>query len=352
LRIANRILREIEADNPKHSVLSYDLALTYAQLGDMKSAYKFFKRSFHLNARDYTSGIFALMTGDLIGADTRKLEDVLVENLSLENETKEIIKYETLLHLRDNNYRAIQEWLDKNPNIDRNNLFDLGFGYLITTILDEDIDNQKRNKKIAKKILGKLPNDIFAHLIYLYSNFRDLDIKQFSKEVIHHFQVNRLPFYDFYYGARITQEMFIKFHLLTGQLQQLETKLEHYYKVELKNPEGIIQALALTKLYNKHFEQSYRLYNKLIDDFNVKDSRTLFLAGVSAIASKHFANAVALFELAKLRNKLNYETRYALGLLYLEVKNFNAGGVQFKRFRGEKFYSDFFDFNVEIPKSY
>jgi len=350
LRTANRILREIQKENPKHAVLHYDLALTYAQLGDMKSANKHFKRSFHLNARDYMSGIFSLLTGDLIGADLRKLEDVLKENLSLENDSEKIKEYEALLYLRENNYRGIQKWLDTNPDISRDNLFELGFGYLITTILDTDYENQKRNKKIAKKILGKLPNDIFAHLIYLYSNYHDLDIKEFSKEIIHHFQVHRLPLYDFYYGARITQEMFIKFNLLTGQLERLQTKLNRYYKVELKNPEGIVQALALTKLYNRNYEGAYRLYNKLIDDFQVKDSRTLFLAGVSAIASKHYANAVALFELAKLRNKMNLETRYALGLLYLDSKNFSAGGIQFKRFGGEKFYSDFFDFNVEIPE--
>jgi len=350
LRTANRILREIQKENPKHAVLHYDLALTYAQLGDMKSANQHFKRSFHLNARDYMSGIFALLTGDLIGADLRKLEDVLKENLSLENDSEKIKEYEALLYLRENNYRGIQKWLDTNPDISRDNLFELGFGYLITTILDTDYENQKRNKKIAKKILGKLPNDIFAHLIYLYSNYHDLDIKEFSKEIIHHFQVHRLPLYDFYYGARITQEMFIKFNLLTGQLERLQTKLNRYYKVELKNPEGIVQALALTKLYNRNYEGAYRLYNKLIDDFQVKDSRTLFLAGVSAIASKHYANAVALFELAKLRNKMNLETRYALGLLYLDSKNFSAGGIQFKRFGGEKFYSDFFDFNVEIPE--
>jgi len=273
----------------------------------------------------------------------------LKENLSLELETKEIKDILALLHFRKDNYNALQKWLHNLKSPENEDLFNLGFIYLITTII-ENPENWEINQKVARRILGKLPEDLFANMLYLYSRFKDLDIKEFSKTVIHHFQVNRLPLYDFYYGARITQEMFIKLNLLTGQLQPLEKNIEHYYKIELKNPRGIIQALALTKLYNRKYEESYQLYNKLIDEYNVKDSRTLFLAGVSAIAAKHYANAVALFELARLRNKMNLETRYALGLLYLEAKNFRAASIQFKKFPNEQFYSDFFDFNVKIPE--
>ena len=349
LRIANKILQDMANKNSKHAILHYDLALTYAQLGDMRSAYQHFKRSFHLNARDYLSGVFTLLSGDLIGADTSKLEDVLKENISLEPETKQIKYILALLEFRKNNYNALQKWLYNLKNPENEDLFNLGFIYLITTII-ENPENWKINQKVARRILGKLPEDLFANMLYLYSKFKDLDIKEFSKTVIHYFQVNRLPLYDFYYGARITQEMFIKLNLLTGQLQPLEKNIEHYYKIELKNPRGIIQALALTKLYNRKYEESYQLYNKLIDEYNIKDSRTLFLAGVSAIAAKHYANAVALFELARLRNKMNLETRYALGLLYLEAKNFRAASIQFKKFPNEQFYSDFFDFNVKIPE--
>ncbi len=350
LRTANRILREIVGGHPKHAVLHYDLALTYAQLGNMSSAHEHFKKSWHLNSRDYISGLFALMTGDLIGANTEKLEEVFRENLTLEDDSDEIKVYETILHFRNGNLNAMQSWLDELKPKDENDLFNLGLGYLTTTILDRYPENGERNKRFAKKILGKLPNDILTHLMYLYSNFKDLDIKEFSREVIKYFQLNQLPLYDFYYGARVTQEMFVKFHLLTGQLETLEKKLRKFYKVELKNPEGIAQALALTMLYNKNYEDSYQLYNKLIDDFDVKDSRTLFLAGVSAVASKHYANGVALFELAKLKNHLNLETRFGLGLLYLEAKNFEAAGIQFKRFDAGEFHSDFFDFNIAVPE--
>jgi hypothetical protein len=51
-----------------------------------------------------------------------------------------------------------------------------------------------------------------------------------------------------------------------------------------------------------------------------------------------------------MKNKMNLETRFALGLLYLEAKNFEAGGVLFKRFENAPFFSDFFDFNVKTAE--
>jgi len=56
---------------------------------------------------------------------------------------------------------------------------------------------------------------------------------------------------------------------------------------------------------------------------------SFFLAGIAAIGSKHSANAVALFELAKLEDPNNFESRYALGLLYLEQGNIRAASIQF-----------------------
>jgi tetratricopeptide (TPR) repeat protein len=347
LRTANKILKEIEKDNPKHAILHYDLGLTYAQLGDMSKASSHFVKSFHLDSRDYISGVFALMTGELAGEDLSKLGEVLNENLTYEDQTPEKRFIQALLQFKKGSTAGLKDWLDSPDNQIKSNIFHMGLAYL-STLSTGDIE---ANRLIAKRIFSKLPEDILANMLYMYSSFKDLDIKEFSKKVIRHFQTHQLPLYSFYYGSRITQEMFIKFHLLTGYIKELEKKLEHFYRVEIKNPEGIAQALALTKIYSKNFEEAYKLYNKLIDDYGVKDSRTLFLAGLSAVASKHYPNAVALFELAKLKNIMNLETRYALGLLYLQTKNFEAGGVQFKRFGSSPFFSDFFDFNIDHHSS-
>ncbi|EJF06519.1 hypothetical protein ThvES_00013870 [Thiovulum sp. ES] len=343
LRLANKMLREMEQDNPKHAILQYDLGLTYAQLGDMKTASEHFVKSFHLDSRDYISGVFALLTGELAGQDLEQLGQVLHENLAFEPDGKNKELILSLLAFQRGAMSSLKEWLDKSGESKKNDLFQLGLAYLSTIY----IDDVKGNKEIARLIYGKLPEDILSNMLYMYSNFKDLDIKEFSRETIAHFQNRQLPYSDFFYGSRITQEMFIKFNLLTGKLDEVERKLKYFNSVELRNREGILQALALTKIYNQDFEGAFQIYNDLIDDYNLRDSRTLFLAGISAIGGKHYNNAVALFEMARLKNNYNLETRYALGLLYTQVKNFEASGNQFKKFGSTPFYSDFFDFNIK-----
>jgi tetratricopeptide (TPR) repeat protein len=343
LRTANSILKDVSESHPKHAILQYNIALTYAQLGDMVSANRHFIRSYHLNSRDYLSGIFALMTAQLIGKDLSKMEEVILENLSLEDDSRDINFYKALINFRNNNYPAIRKWVEYLTEEDEKEPFYMGLAYLGTILTNEP----EKNRRYSEILMKQLPNDILIHLLYMYSQFKDMDIKNFSKSVIYHFRDHPMPLYDFYYGARITQEMFIKYHQITGYLEQLEKRLRYQLSVELNNPEGILQALGMTMLYNKRFNDAYNIYNKLIDDYDVKDSRTLFLAGVSAIASKHYANAIALFELARLKNRRNLETRYALGLLYLEAKNYEASSIQFKQFSEQKFISDFFNFNIK-----
>jgi tetratricopeptide (TPR) repeat protein len=343
LRTANSILKDIADKHTKHAILQYNIALTYAQLGDMVSANRHFIRSYHLNSRDYLSGVFALMTAQLIGKDLSKMEDVILENLSLEEDSRDINFYRALINFRNSNFPAIRKWVNYLTEEDEKEPFYMGLAYLGTILTNET----EKNQRYSKILMKQLPNDILIHLLYMYSHFKDMDIKNFSKSVIYHFRDHPMPLYDFYYGARITQEMFIKYHQITGYLEPLEKKLRYQLSVELNNPEGILQALGMTMLYNRRFNDAYRVYNKLIDDYDVKDSRTLFLAGVSAIASKHFANAIALFELARLKNRRNLETRYALGLLYLEAKNYEASSIQFKQFSEKKFISDFFNFNIK-----
>ena len=58
-----------------------------------------------------------------------------------------------------------------------------------------------------------------------------------------------------------------------------------------------------------------------IDELKVRDAYTLFLGAVASTAAQHHENAIALLELSKLKNKNLYESRFALALLYLEIKN-------------------------------
>jgi hypothetical protein len=74
------------------------------------------------------------------------------------------------------------------------------------------------------------------------------------------------------------------------------------------------------------------------------------LGGVASIGANHHANSIALLELAKLKNPNNMESRYALGLLYLEFKNNQGAGIQFQNIGNSGFISQYFDFKIDTKK--
>ncbi|MCW1330620.1 hypothetical protein OLP55_05720, partial [Campylobacter jejuni] len=85
--------------------------------------------------------------------------------------------------------------------------------------------------------------------------------------------------------------------------------------------EGILQTLAYLDIFAQQYEEAYALYNSLIDDYGAKDTKTLFLAAVGA---NNPNSAIALLQLSKLTDKNNKESKAALGMLYQEVKNYEA----------------------------
>ncbi len=109
---------------------------------------------------------------------------------------------------------------------------------------------------------------------------------------------------------------------------------------------SIMQTLAYLEIYANQFEEAFVLYNKLIDDFNQKDSYTIFLASVAAVGAGHPENAIALLELSKLIDPTNVESRYALGILYQEIGNLEAAGSQYRNIGNIGFISEYFSFDI------
>jgi tetratricopeptide (TPR) repeat protein len=109
-------------------------------------------------------------------------------------------------------------------------------------------------------------------------------------------------------------------------------------------------ALALAYFYNGDFEKAYMLYNQLIDEEHIKDAKTLFLASITSIAAHHHENAIALLELSKLKDKKYRESRYALGLLYLEVGNPRGADIEFANLNSNNFHSKYFNFDIDLKK--
>jgi predicted Zn-dependent protease len=84
LRDANKQLQKITKKEPQNSILQYNLALTYAQLGNIQEAYKHFTSSYYLDAKNYLAGIFALMSAQLLHKDNTHFNTILKENLAHE----------------------------------------------------------------------------------------------------------------------------------------------------------------------------------------------------------------------------------------------------------------------------
>ncbi len=70
---ANAIFKSMIKKYPKHAILHYDLALSYAQIGNYAKAYKHFSTSYHLDSTNYLAGDFAIICGKLINKDVKKL---------------------------------------------------------------------------------------------------------------------------------------------------------------------------------------------------------------------------------------------------------------------------------------
>ncbi len=339
-REANQELQSLVKIQPKHSILHYDLALTYAQLGDMINAHKHFLRSYHLDAKNYLSGIFALMSGELINKNSVKLRSIIKESILDEEESEEKDFYKTLLFIIEGNYLSAIEWLEHNY---KQRPIYLAMNMLIAL----ELNKQDDAKRAAQKLTLLQPNDILPHLMYIDAYYDNLETKEYAKKVMNYLKKQHFHFQDLYYGPYITRYLYIQQNLITGKLYFLKEQLSDVLETTKENPEELTAALALTCLYDKDFEESYTLFNQLIDDLKVRDAYTLFLGAVASTAAKHHANAIALLELSKMKDSNFVESRFALGLLYLEDKNNQGAAIQLKKVGDNGFNSEFFDFEID-----
>lgn len=343
LREANAELQELIKLQPKHSILHYNLALTYAQMGDIKEANKHFILSYHLDAKNYLSGIFAIMTSQLINKDSTKLATILKDSMSLEEPSEEINLYKTILNISDNNLISSADWLEEDH--EQKPLY-----LALDTIIALGLNNIDYAKKASHKLTILLPNEIVPHMMYIDSYFSDLKPKEYAKEVLNYLKVQKFDFNDLYYGPYITRYLYTQQNLITGKLFFLRKQLREVLETTNKNTHEITSALALASLYDKAYEESYTLYNTLIDDLKVRDAYTLFLGAVASTAADHHANAVALLELSKMKDSSFLESRYALGLLYLELQNNQGAAVQFGNIGDNGFISEYFNFDIDLDK--
>ncbi|MEA1891380.1 MAG: hypothetical protein U9N33_01560 [Campylobacterota bacterium] len=343
LRVANEELQQLLLLQPKHSILQYNLALTYAQLGEMIKAHKHFLLSYHLDAKNYLSGVFAIMTAQLINKDNTKLKNILQDSMSLEDSNEETDLCNTLINISDDDILSTVDWLD-------NDYKQKPLYLALSTIIALNINRVDIAKKASHKLTILLPNDILPHMMYIDAHFEDLKPLKYAREVLNYLKVQKFDFNDLYFGPAITRYTYTQQKLITGNLFFLREQLKNVLATTTGNTHEITSTLALASLYDKAFEESYTLYNILIDELKVRDAYTLFLGAVASTAADHHANAIALLELSKMKDGNFLESRYALGLLYLEVGNNQGATIQLARVGNYGFNSQYFNFDIDIER--
>lgn len=343
LRDANTQFNKLLVKNPQHSILNYNLGLTYAQLGDYTKAYECFLRSYHLDADNYLSGIFAVMASELISKPNPKLIAILTENLTEESTAEEFDLYRTLSSMRENNYAGAGRWLE---NKYKDRPLYLGMKIIIASELGMD----EKAQKASENLIAMQPHDMLPHLFYIDTHFNDTPPKAYARSCINYLKKQKLSYEDFDFGPQIIRDRGVLMAALTGSLTPMIQRLEDKIQSTSEDRANLTNALALAHFYNQDFEQSYALYNDAIDTYAMKDEKTYYMGALASIGAQHYQNAISLFQLSKITNPNYLEGRYALGLLYVQIQNNPAAIVQFSKMGDKGFKSRTFDFKIDTDK--
>jgi len=329
--LANKKFQKLIKKRDTSYILHYDLALTYAQLGDYINAYKHFLRAYHLNPNDLKSGIYALMA---LGK-MKKTNDYLVSSVK-EDLNDETPLEEAMLAIVQNNTVQMAAFLEKE---EKNNPT-----WIIAKLTSKALLGREYTYE-ALKLKSMFPKEIVANLLYFYASNKNEPIYKLALNYQSLFFSKQFNMNDFYYGAKIVREWYFSFAKISGLLNKVRLDLLQKAKKESFDLIPILKRLAFADLYTRHFEEAYVIYNDLINNKNITDPHTMYHAAVSAIGADHHSNAVALMELAKLKNPHYYEARYGLALLWQETGNLRAASIQYKKIPNT-FESKFFDFNI------
>lgn len=331
--LANKEFKKLLKNNNSY-ILHYNTALTYAQLGDYYNAYIHFLKAYHLNPYDLKSGILALFSASKANIKNKHLVALIKEDFN-----DNTILEDAMLSIFLNDRIKMAAFLQKEQ---KNTPFWILTRLTIKALYNKDFSYE------ALKLKSVFEKDLIANLLYFYANNKNLKVNKLAQNYQSFFlQIKtNVNLYDFYYGAKIAKDWYFEFAKISGLMYRVRLDLLKKAKTENYDIIPVLKRLAYANFYTKHFEESYTIYNDLINNKNINDPHTLYHAAISAIAAGHHANAVVLMELAKLKNPNYLEARYGLGLLWQEAGNLNAASIQYSKIDNE-FVSKFFDFNIK-----
>lgn len=337
---ANSVFKRIETSYKGDDILEYNLALSYAQMGDYAKAYKHFSRCFFLNKTNLEAGIFSVVLAPYAGANEKdKLKRLM--GILQAKDTTQYQFYLAMLNFYNDNFVALAQWLEhKKTHIPR---------YILLDIFAADKLERYANLRTKTNLFRKLyPKEFLSIFLDLYAQNKMGSIKKQSfgfQGLMGTLTFNKDPIY---YGSQINRDLYIKLALLTGNLQKIRLEFQARLEVEVSYPMALIEGLAIINIYLQHFEQAFVLYNQLIDEYRSHETRTLLLASIAAIGANHKENAIALLELAIIQNKRNFEARYALALLYMEIGNYAGAAVQLSNVDKGIHQSNYYDFELDL----
>ena len=332
--LANKAFKKLYKKRKDSYIINYNLALSDAQLGDYVNAYKYFLKAYHLNPYDLKSGIFALYAADKIGLKNPYLVASIKDDLNSNTQLQA-----AMLGVYTGNLVRLAAFLNKN---EKNKPL-----WIVTDIAAKYLLNKNYTLE-ALKLKSMFNKDLISDLLYFYSENKDFPLNKLASKYIPYFFTINNSLNDFFYGSKLARDWYFDFARISGLMPRVRLILLKKAKTETFDIIPVLQRLAFADIYTKHFEEAYTIYNDLIDNKNINDPRTLYYGGVAAIGAGHHANAVALMELAKLKNPKYPEPRFALGLLWQEAGNLNAASIQYARIP-DFFKSEFFGFNIKKP---
>lgn len=340
LREANSDFLEITKLYPNHSIVQFNLALTFAQLGDFAQAYKHFVTSYHLDTSNYIAGAYAIMAAKMIGRDAKRLTKEVMDTMDADTNLDQDNIYKAMIQLTQGNQGALNDWLDKNYN---ESVLNIVFNIICAYITD-------RNDIVilaTDKLNQKLPNDVLTNIIYSVTRFDVKNIKNYAKDIQVKFLTTKLDKGTLYGGATIIKTEYIKLLQIAGLLNIERESIIKDLKISSDNTKDILHTLAYLSLFTGHYEEAYTIYNELVNTEKEDDANTLFLASVASIGANHPDSAIGYLELAKLTNPTYSEARLALGFLYQEVGNIDAAITQYDGLGNSGYKSKFFTFKLE-----
>lgn len=339
---SNKKLKELVKTYSQHSILHFDLALSYAYLGKYDLARKHFTTSYHLNPKEYLAGIYALMCGDILGIDQSKFESNFVENLNYGVDEKDHQFYKALFSLYKQDMAGTLNFIESQGD-DKEILENIS-----KVIISYQIDKKDAMINFLNMVKNRLNDDVMVNMLYFALTEDSKNSKEYAKNIQLYFLNNDLNILSLFSGASFVSKKYTKLMQQAGLLNQERIRLKKMLNYNPKLQVGILQALAYISIYSGDFEESYSIYNTLIDRYDVKDSNTLFLASVASIGAGHNNSAIALLELSRIDDPNNKESRLALALLYLQEKNYESAIFQFSKVG--KFNSEFFSFDINHKK--